>query len=114
VPDESGPLQLARRWFAALDQRDADGAAELVSEDCRITNPTGAEDFVGPAGARELLRMAPPTLRRSLRGERLEGNAVIVEGLTRVPGLFANFTTWTIETDGQRITRIAFAWRPAN
>ncbi len=110
----SGPLDLARRWFSALDARDANAAAALVSDDCRITNPTGGDDFIGPAGVRELLRMAPPTLRRTTRGERLEGSTVVVQGLTRVPGLFANFTTWTIETDDDRITRVSFAWRPAN
>ena len=107
-------LALARRWFKALDDRDPAGAAALVSEDFRITNPTGAEELVGPAGVRDLLRMAPPTLRRSVREERVEGDTVVVTGLTRVPGLFANFTTWTIETDGGRITRIGFVWRPAN
>src|SRR5207248_9489939 len=52
-------LVLARRWFKALDERDGARAAALVSDDCRITNPTGSEDLVGPAGVRELLRMAP-------------------------------------------------------
>ncbi|OLC58075.1 MAG: hypothetical protein AUH85_01870 [Chloroflexi bacterium 13_1_40CM_4_68_4] len=107
-------LSLARRWFKALDDRDPWTAAALVSDDCRITNPTGNEDLVGPAGVRELLRMAPPTLRRSVRAERVEGDTAIVTGLTRVPGAFANYTTWTIETDGDRITRIGFAWRSAN
>ncbi len=110
----AGPLALTRRWFKALDDRDIGAAAQLVSEECRITNPTGGDDFVGPEGVRELLRMAPPTLRRTTRGERVEGNQVTISGLTRVPGVFANFTTWTIETDGERITRVSFAWRPAN
>lgn len=107
-------LSLARRWFKALDERDPAGAAALVTDACRITNPTGNDDLVGPDGVRELLRMAPPTLRRSVREERVEGDTAVVTGLTRVPGLFANFTTWTIETDGERITRIGFSWRPAN
>ncbi len=110
----TGPLHLARRWFVALDQRDGNAAAALVRDDCHITNPTGGDEFVGPAGVRELMRLAPPTLRRTTRGERVAGNTVIVQGLTRVPGLFANFTTWTIETDGDRITRVSFSWRPAN
>jgi hypothetical protein len=107
-------LSLARRWFKALDDRDTGAAEALVSGDCRITNPAGSEDLVGPSGVRELLRMAPPTLRRTVREERVDGNTAIVSGLTRVPGVFANFTTWTIETDGERITRVSFAWRPAN
>lgn len=112
--EKDGALVLARRWFRALDDRDVEAAAALVSDDCHITNPTGGDDFVGPAGVRELLRMAPPTLRRSLRDESVEGMTVTVRGLTRVPGVFANFTTWTIETDGDRITRVTFAWKPAN
>jgi hypothetical protein len=63
---------------------------------------------------RELVRMAPPTVRRSVREERVDGDTAIVTGLTRVPGVFANFTTWRIETDGRRITRVTFAWRSAN
>ena len=42
------------------------------------------------------------------------GNTVILRGLTRSPGHFANFTTWTFETDGDRIVHVSFAWRPAN
>ena len=76
----------------------------------RFTCP-GGDDFIGPAGVRELVRMAPPTLRRTTRGERVDGNTVTVEALTRVPGIFASFTTWTIETDGERITRVAFSRR---
>ena|SRR2546422_2457788 len=110
----AGPLAVARRWIKALDERDQVAAAALVSEDCRIDNPAGGDDFVGPAGVRELVRMAPPTLRRTTRGERVDGNTVIVEALTRVPGIFASFTTWTIVTDGERITRVSFSRRPAN
>src|SRR5439155_986948 len=33
---------------------------------------------------------------------------------TIAPGHFANYTTWTFETDGQLITHVTFAWRPAN
>jgi ketosteroid isomerase-like protein len=112
--DVAPALALARRWFKALDARDPTAAAALVSDDCRITNPAGNDDLVGPAGVRELLRMAPPTLRRSVRDERVEGDTAIITGLTRIPGVLANFTTWTIETDGRRITRVAFAWRAAN
>lgn len=114
MTETSPALDLARRWFKALDDRDANAVATLVADDCRITNPAGPEDLVGQNGARELVRMAPPTLRRSLREERVEGNTVISSGLTRVPGVFANFTTWTIETDGTRITRVSFTWKPAN
>ena len=108
------PLELARKWLAAVDARDANGAAALVSEDCRITNPGGGDDLIGPAGMRELIRNAPQNIRRSLREERVEGTTVIVTSLTRIPGIFASFATFTLETEGDRIKRVAFALRPAN
>lgn len=107
-------IELTRKWFAALSARDAKGAARLVADDCRIQNPGGGDDLIGPAGARQLAQLAPPTLRRSIREERVDGTTVIVKGLTRLPGVFANYTTWTFETDGSRITRLTFAWRAAN
>jgi hypothetical protein len=57
--------------------------------------------------------MAPPFVRR-IREQETEGNTVILRGLTRNPGHFANYTTWTFETDGEFITHVTFAWRPAN
>ena len=50
----------------------------------------------------------------SIHEEEVLGNTVILRGLTRSPGHFANFTTWTFETDGDRIVHVSFAWRPAN
>lgn len=108
------PVELAHRWFKALEDRDASTAAELVSEDCRIMNPTGGDDLVGPAGARQLVQMAPPQLKRIIREERAEGNTAVLKGLARLPGVFANYTTWTLQTDGERITSVRFEWRPAN
>lgn len=107
-------IELTRKWFAALAAGDAAAAASLVSDECRIANPAGGDDLVGPGGVRQLAQMAPRTLRRSIREERVEGTTVIVKGLTRLPGVFANYTTWRFETDGRRITRLTFAWRPAN
>lgn len=108
------PLELAREWFKALEEHNASAAAELVSDDCRITNPGGGDDLVGPAGARQLVQMAPPTLKRIVREEHVEGNTAVLQGLARVPGAFANYTTWRVETDGEHITRVSFSWKPAN
>ena len=107
-------IELTRKWFAALAARDVAAASSLVADDCRIQNPGGGDDLVGPAGVRQLVQLAPHALRRSIREERVEGTTVIVKGLARIPGVFANYTTWTFETDGQRITRLTFAWRAAN
>jgi hypothetical protein len=49
-----------------------------------------------------------------VREQQIDGTTVILRGLTRAPGHFANYTTWTFETDGQLITHVTFAWRPAN
>jgi hypothetical protein len=51
---------------------------------------------------------------RVVREESVMGTTVILRGLTRSPGHFANYTTWTFETDGALITHVTFAWRPAN
>lgn len=110
----SDPIELAHRWFKALEERDAAAAAELVSEECRIMNPAGGDDLVGPAGARQLVQMAPPQLKRIVREERVEGNTAVLKGLARLPGIFANYTTWTLQTDGERITGVSFEWKAAN
>ena len=67
----------------------------------------------GRDGARRLVRIAPAFIRR-IREQQIDGTTVILRGLTRAPGHFANYTTWTFETDGQLITHVTFAWRPAN
>ncbi len=105
---------LTRRWFKALADRDASVAEGLVTEDCRITNPAGGEDLVGPAGARALVQMSPSSLRRTVRDEEVRGSTVVVRGLSRLPGVFVNYTTWTFETEGDRIKRLTFEWRAAN
>ncbi len=108
------PLELAHDWFKALEERNPSAAAELVSEDCHITNPAGGDDLVGPAGARQLVQMSPPQLKRVVREEHVEDDAAVLEGLARLPGAFANYTTWRVETDGERITGVSFTWKPAN
>ncbi len=107
-------VELTRRWFAALAAGDVSTATSLVADDCHIQNPGGGDDLVGTTGVRQLMQLAPSTLKRTIREERVEGTTVIVKGLTRLPGVFANFTTWTFETDGERIRRLSFAWRAAN
>lgn len=110
MPD---PLEAARTFMDALEARDAERAASVCSEDVQIELPGGDSQLEGKEGARRLVRMAPPFVRR-VREQETNGNTVILRGLTRAPGAFANYSTWTFETDGQLITHVAFAWKPAN
>ncbi len=99
--------------MAALEANDAEQAASVCAESVAIVLPGGENQLEGRDGARRLVRMAPPFIRL-IREEQVEGNVVTLRGLTRAPGHFANYTTWTFETNGELITHLTFAWRPAN
>jgi ketosteroid isomerase-like protein len=107
------PLDAAKIFMAALDAGDADKAASVCADDVTVVLPGGETELQGKDAAKRLIRMAPPFIRR-VREEEVHGNSVILRGLTRSPGHLANFTTWTFETDGDRIVHVSFAWRPAN
>lgn len=107
------PLEAAKTFLAALGAKDAERAASVCAEDVTIVLPGGETELEGRDGARRLVRMAPPFVRL-IREEQVEGDTVILRGLTRAPGHFANYTTWTFETDGTLITHVSFAWKPAN
>lgn len=107
------PLEAARAFMTALEKRDAERAASVVVDDVVIELPGVDTQLHGKDGARQLMRMAPPFVRLVREEEQL-GDTVVLKGLTRAPGQFANYTTWTFETDGSRITRVTFQWRPAN
>ena len=107
------PLEAARTFMSALEHKDPERAASVCAEDVVIELPGGANELRGRDGARQLMRMAPPFIRL-IREEEAAGDTVILRGLTRAPGMFANYTTWTFETDGQLITRVTFIWKPAN
>jgi limonene-1,2-epoxide hydrolase len=107
------PLAAAKTFMAALASNDADTAAAVCAEDVAIELPGGENQLEGREGARRLIRMAPPFVRL-IREEEVDGTTVILRGLTRSPGHFANYTTWTFETNGDLITHVTFTWRPAN
>jgi len=107
------PLVAAKAFMDALENKDPEKAAAVAADDIVIELPGGDNELHGKEGARQLMRMAPPFVRR-IREETVEGNTVILKGLTRAPGMFANYTTWTFETDGEHITRVTFQWKPAN
>jgi len=106
--DAVTPLEAAKTFMAALDK-----AAAVCVDEVTVVLPGGETELQGKDAARRLIRMAPPFIRRVREEEVLE-NTVILRGLTRSPGHFANFTTWTFETNGDRIIHVSFAWRPAN
>jgi ketosteroid isomerase-like protein len=99
--------------MAALEESDADKAAAVCADDVTIVLPGGETELQGKDAAKRLIRVAPPFIRR-VREEQVDGNTVILRGLTRSPGHFANFTTWTFETEGEKIIHVSFSWRPAN
>jgi ketosteroid isomerase-like protein len=107
------PLEAAKIFMAALEAGDADRAASVCADDVTVVLPGGETELQGKNATKRLIRMAPPFIRR-VREEEVIDNTVIRRGLTRSPGHFANFTTWTFETDGDRIVHVSFAWRPAN
>ena len=106
-------LEAAKVFMAALDSKDPERAASVCADDVTIVLPGGETELEGKDGARRLIRMAPPFIRR-VREEQVEGTTVVLRGLTRAPGHFANYTTWTFETDGSLITHVNFQWKPAN
>jgi ketosteroid isomerase-like protein len=107
------PLEAAKTFMSALELKDAERAAAVCADDVTIVLPGGETELEGKEGARRLIRLAPPFVRL-VREEHVEGDTVILRGLTRAPGHFANYTTWTFETDGTLITHVSFAWKPAN
>lgn len=107
------PLELARAFMRAVEDRDADAAAALCAEDVEVLLPGAEQPLRGQDGVREIIRRGPAFLH-SLRGEEEKGTTAHLRTLTRAPGVFANYTTWNVETDGERITRLTFDLRPAN
>lgn len=107
------PLDAAKGFIAALGAKDAEKAASLCADEVVIALPGGENELRGRDGARQLMRLAPPFVR-TVREEHVDGDTVVLRGLTRAPGMFANYTTWTFETAGGLITRVTFSWKPAN
>ena len=99
--------------MAALEARDAERAASVCAEDVAIELPGGERELQGKDGARQLVRMAPNFVRR-IREHEMSGTTVVLRGLTRAPGQFANYSTWTFETEGGLIKHVTFSWKHAN
>lgn len=115
MPDDClvTPLEAAKTFMAALEGKDPERAASVCADEVTIVLPGGETEIEGKEGAKRLIRMAPAFVR-IVREEEVEGTTVTLRGLTRAPGHFTNYTTWTFETDGSQITHLTFAWKPAN
>jgi hypothetical protein len=107
------PLESAHIFMKALEGKDPGQAAGVCADGVVIELPGTDNELHGKDGARQLVRMAPPFIR-TVREENEMGTTAVLKGLTRAPGQFANYTTWTFETEDGLITRVTFSWKPAN
>lgn len=110
---ETAALEAAKTFMSALAEKDPEKAAAVCADDVVIELPGGDNELKGKEGARQLMRMAP-AFQRIVREEKVMGETVVLTGLTRAPGQFTNYTTWTFETEAGLITHMTFTWRPAN
>lgn len=106
-------VEAARTFMDALQHREPEKAAAVCAEGVVIELPGNDNQLRGKEGARQLMRVAPAFVR-IVRDEQVMGDTVVLRGLTRAPGQFANYTTWTFETRDGLITHVSFAWKPAN
>ena len=67
----------------------------------------------GKDGVRQMINMAP-RLEQSARGEEQHANEVRISTLTRMPGIFASYTTWVFVFEDRKIRRLTFELRAAN
>jgi ketosteroid isomerase-like protein len=107
-------LEVARSFVQAVQDRNADAAAALCTEDVEVTLPGLREPFHGKEGVRQMIRLAPSELVQTTREESVDGESVKITTLTRAPGVFANYTTWNFEVAGALVRRLDFELRAAN
>ncbi len=106
-------LAIARSFVEAVQARHDDAAAALCSDDIEVLLPGGSGPLTGKDGVRQMINWAPK-LEQSARGEEQRGDEVRILTLTRVPGVFANYTTWIFVFESLKIRRLSFELRAAN
>jgi len=106
-------LDVARGFINAVQEKNANAAAELCAEDVEVLLPGADEPLRGKEGVRNMIRMAPDFLQ-SMRDEQVIAGEVRITTLTRAPGLFANYTTWRFVTDDGHVKRLSFELKGAN
>ncbi|MBU6423186.1 MAG: nuclear transport factor 2 family protein [Chloroflexi bacterium] len=107
------PLETARAFIDAVQEKQADVAADLCADDVEIVLPGADSPLRGKEGVRQMVRMAPK-LEQSFRSEEELDGMVRVTTLTRAPGIFANYTTWVFAFQDGRVARLTFELRAAN
>src|SRR5512140_1477661 len=108
-----GPLDTARGFVNAVRGQDADGAADLCTDDVEVLLPGADTPLRGKEGVRQMIRMAPQ-FEHSMREEEEREGEVRITTLTRAPGVFANYTTWRFMLDGDLVKRLSFDLKGAN
>lgn len=106
-------VEVARDFINAVQERDADAAAELCAESVEVLLPGADTPLRGREGVRQMIRIAPQFLQ-SVRDEEERDGEVRITTLTRAPGVFANYTTWLFAMDGGKINHLSFELRGAN
>ncbi len=106
-------IEVARGFISAVQEKDADGAADLCAEDVEVLLPGADSPLRGKEGVRQMIRMAPQFLQ-SMRDEEERDGEVRITTLTRAPGVFANYTTWRFVTEHDLVKRLSFELRGAN
>jgi limonene-1,2-epoxide hydrolase len=107
------PLEVARKFIDAVQEKQADAAADLCAADVEVILPGANAALRGPEGVRQMVTMAP-RLEQSFRSEEERDGRIRVTTLTRAPGIFANYTTWVFTVEGERVKRLTFELRAAN
>src|SRR5687767_3969074 len=106
-------LEVARGFINAVQEREADAAAELCAESVEVLLPGADTPLRGREGVRQMIRIAPQFLQ-SIRDEEERDGEVRITTLTRAPGVFANYTTWLFVIAAGKVDRLSFELRGAN
>ena len=106
-------LEVARDFISAVQQQEANKAAELCSEDVEVMLPGADQPLRGKEGVRQMIRLAPQ-FEHSMRDEEEKDGEVRITTLTRAPGLFANYTTWRFIVNDDLVRRLSFDLKGAN
>ena len=106
-------IETARSFIEAVQEKDANAAAELCTDDVEVLLPGADTPLRTREGIRQMIRMAPQFVQ-SMRTEEERDGEVRITTLTRAPGLFANYTTWRFVIDDGHVKRLSFDLRGAN
>jgi hypothetical protein len=106
-------LEIARDFISAVQQQEANKAADLCSDEVEVMLPGADQPLRGKEGVRQMIRLAPQ-FEHSMREEEEKDGEVRITTLTRAPGLFANYTTWRFVMDGDLVRHLSFDLKGAN